>query len=78
MNVIVEHRSGSRWAHSYCREPRFYLKVKEIHFKCFLLIFIIFIFCSLGLHLWHLEVPRLGVESELQLLGSAKTYHYRR
>ena len=23
-------------------------------------------FCFLGLHLWHIEVPRLGVESELQ------------
>ena len=23
--------------------------------------------CFLGLHLWHIEVPRLGVESELQL-----------
>ena len=25
-------------------------------------------FCFLGLHLWHMEVPRLGVESELHLL----------
>ena len=25
-------------------------------------------FCFLGPHPWHLEVPRLGVESELQLL----------
>ena len=24
-------------------------------------------FCFLGLHLWHMEVPRLGVESELGL-----------
>ena len=24
-------------------------------------------FCFLGPHLWHMEVPRLGVESELQL-----------
>ena len=28
---------------------------------------IIFIFCFLGLHLRHMEVPRLGFESELQL-----------
>ena len=27
-----------------------------------------FLFCFLGLHLRHMEVPRLGVESELQLL----------
>ena len=24
-------------------------------------------FCFLGLHVWHMEVPRLGVKSELQL-----------
>ena len=34
-------------------------------------ILIFFIFCSLGLHLWHMEVPRLGVGSELQLLAYA-------
>ena len=29
-------------------------------------LFFIFIFCLfLGLHLWHVEVPRLGVELEL-------------
>ena len=27
----------------------------------------LFIYCFLGLHLQHMEVPRLGVESELQL-----------
>ena len=27
-------------------------------------------FWFLGSHLWHAEVPRLGVESELQLLAS--------
>ena len=30
-----------------------------------------FYFCILGPHLWHTEVPRLGVESELQLLACA-------
>ena len=30
-----------------------------------------FIFCFLGLHLWHMEVPRLGVKLELQLLAYA-------
>ena len=29
--------------------------------------FFFFFFCFLGPHLWHVEVPRLGVESELQL-----------
>jgi len=28
-----------------------------------------FVFCFLGPHLWHMESPRLGVESELQLLA---------
>ena len=27
----------------------------------------VFLFCFLGPHPWHVEVPRLGVESELQL-----------
>jgi len=27
-----------------------------------------FLFCFLGLNPWHMEVPRLGVESKLQLL----------
>ena len=27
--------------------------------------------CLLGPHAWHMEVPRLGVESELQLLAYA-------
>ena len=30
-----------------------------------------FIFCFLGLHLWHMEVPRLGVQLELQPLAYA-------
>ena len=28
-----------------------------------------FFFFFLGPHLWHMEIPRLGVESELQLLA---------
>ena len=30
-----------------------------------------YLFCFLGLYLWHMEVPRLGDESELQLLAYA-------
>ena len=29
--------------------------------------FLFFLFCFLGLQLWHMEVPRLGVELEVQL-----------
>ena len=32
---------------------------------------IFFFFCFLGLHLWHMKVPRLGVDLELQLLDYA-------
>ena len=37
------------------------------HFSFFLFLFFFFF---LGLHLWHMEVPRLGAEWELQLLAS--------
>ena len=36
-------------------------------FFLFLSFFFFFFFVLLGLHLWHMEVPRLGVKSELQL-----------
>ena len=35
---------------------------------CFLF-YSFFLFCFLGLQLWHMEIPRIGVESELQLLA---------
>ena len=34
-------------------------------------IFLTYLFCFLGLHLWHMDVPRLGVKSELQLSAYA-------
>ena len=37
-------------------------------FMVFLLLFVC-LFVFLGLHLWHIEVPRLGVQLELQLLA---------
>ena len=36
-------------------------------FYLFIFNFLIFIFCFLGPHLWHREVPRLKIESEPQL-----------
>ena len=33
--------------------------------------FILYFFVFLGVHPWHMEVPRLGVEWELQLLATA-------
>ena len=31
----------------------------------------IYLFCSIGLQLWYMDIPRLGVELELQLLAYA-------
>ena len=41
-------------------------RVQYIHTNCFFCW--VFVFCFLGLPLQHVEVPRLGIESELQLL----------
>ena len=47
------------------------------YFRCFRNLwvieyqFIVFFFFFLRLHLWHMEVPRLGVESELQAYAKA-------
>ena len=42
-----------------------------LYWRSFIVNFLVFVvclfFCFLGPHLWHMEVPRLGVESELQL-----------
>ena len=35
--------------------------------------FFLLVFCFLGLNLWHVEVPRLGVKLELYLLACATT-----
>ena len=35
------------------------------------LLFVCLFVCSGGLHLWRMEVPKVGVESELQLLATA-------
>jgi len=51
----------------YHPNPR--LGIYLLHFSHSLLLLLLFFFflVSLGLHLHHMEVPRLGVESELQL-----------
>ena len=57
----------------YCEFQRYNLKSNQlclVHTMCsinsFIILSILF-FCFLGPHLWHMEAPRLGVESELQL-----------
>ena len=53
------------------RDGKYFCKTTEgvgnrtvLEFKCFLRI-CLFVFCFLGPHLWHMEVPRLGVKLEL-------------
>ena len=38
-----------------------------LHNQCYICHLFLFL-CSLGPHLWQMEVPRLGVQSQLQLL----------
>ena len=45
------------------------LAVKQRKFFVFFLLLLLLLFVILELHLKHMEVPRLGVESELQLLA---------
>ena len=42
-------------------------KAIRIGEKVFYCVFFLFVFVSWGPHVWHMEVPRLGVCSELQL-----------
>ena len=53
--------------------PDYHRQLPEMTFPPFIIIFLIFIFCFLGLHLQHMQVPRLGVKSELQLLAYTTT-----
>ena len=54
--------------------PDYYLiqRPRKEAFLAFELWFLLcFVFCFLGPNLLHMEVPRLGVKSELQLLATA-------
>ena len=46
-----------------------HLKLLQLQISPYFLF--IYLFCFLGPHLWHREVPRLGVKSELQRLATA-------
>ena len=43
--------------------------ISEIAFSSRTSVEVFFFFFFLGPHLWHMEVPRLGVKSELQVLA---------
>ena len=47
--------------------PGSFFSMQKRGIFCFVFVFAFFL-CFLGPHLWHMEVPRLGVQLELQLL----------
>ena len=52
--------------------PGFFLSLfLSFFFGFFFRLFVCFVFSFLGLHLQHMEIPRLGVKSELQPLATA-------
>ena len=68
-------RQGSNLSHSYSN-TRFltHCTIRELpplQFLFSLSLSLFFFFFFLGPHPWHMEVPRLGVELELQLLAYA-------
>ena len=54
-------------------DPRSFCHQLEQVTYLFLFSHLLFWFVLLGPHLWHVEVPRLGVELELQLLAYARS-----
>ena len=82
LNLLSHNGNSENWLFILDKFPEFeiYSEIKIIipaffrlvlagifSFIHFFLFF--FNFCFLGPHLWHTEVPRLGVESQLQLLA---------
>ena len=55
--------------HTAYRISYFFVLLSNVkfYFSCSYVIFYFFIFCFLGFHVWHMKVPKLRVESELQL-----------
>ena len=50
------------------------LKYWQTKFKVFFVCFVVFVFCFLGPHLGHMEVPKLAVESDCGRSHSRKEY----
>ena len=66
--LIIAEESNTDWRN--CTFKQFWHVVFSFVFSGFFFC-CLFVFCFLGPHSWHMEVPRLGVELELQLLASA-------
>ena len=65
-----------KWTYG-CSNVSMRTEIPQVIFRTsdasFLFCFVLFCFCLLGLHLHHMQVPRLGVESEIQLLSYTTT-----
>ena len=46
-----------------------HIKIAHIQNELLFILFYYYYYCFLGLHPWHMEVPMLGVQLELQLLA---------
>ena len=69
MFIILHHKS-SEWILPIIFLPLQKLCISPTIFPLFFFFFFFFpFFLSLGLHLWNMEVPRLGAELELQQLA---------
>ena len=66
---------GTWWCHSLCSWCMSSITAPwKAHFECYLFclfVCLFLLFCFLGPHPWNMEVPKLGVESELQLQATA-------
>ena len=63
------HEGGKNWFLEGQKNLNYYNDLRLTDTACiiFKVLFYFILYCFLGPHLWHMEVPRLGVKLELQL-----------
>ena len=67
--IASKEKKNYTWSMSHANPSLKNDSDHHAHYQKNINFFFSFIFCLLGLHLWHMEVPRLGVELELQPLA---------
>ena len=70
--VVTYEAEWCKQARGWAFTIRLCTSVISISQQSFFFLSFFFFFCVLGPYLWHLEVPRVGDESELQLLAYAR------
>ena len=71
--TLLHIHSESGWTWPLTRASRLIIRKGGIH--CIFVYLFIYPSIFLGPHPWHMEVPRLGVQSELLLPAYARTNH---